>query len=179
MELRAVIEALRNLPYDMHVWISTDSAYVKRGITELRPNWMANNWRNATRAAIANLTLWQDLIAAVSRMRIVKWTWVKARNGYLLNECADMLATKGVNNETPLSNVQYLHPINEDIDFETYKFKECELPIPDSDWQGDVLPGVTYTQKNEKNKDIFLPSSTRLTLLRGHLRQLQLKCQQL
>jgi hypothetical protein len=31
MELRAVIEALRNIPDGMYVWVSTDSCYVKRG----------------------------------------------------------------------------------------------------------------------------------------------------
>jgi hypothetical protein len=47
MELCAVIEALRNLPNDTHVWISTDSAYVNRGITEWLLNWLVRNWRNA------------------------------------------------------------------------------------------------------------------------------------
>jgi hypothetical protein len=34
MELRAVIEALRNIPDGMDVWVSTDSVSIKRGITE-------------------------------------------------------------------------------------------------------------------------------------------------
>jgi hypothetical protein len=51
---------------------------------------------------------------------------VKGHNGYLLNECADALATKGVNNETPFSNAQYLHPINEDTDFGTCVLKDGE-----------------------------------------------------
>jgi hypothetical protein len=37
MELRAVIEALPNLPEGVHVSVSTDSAHVKRGITEWIP----------------------------------------------------------------------------------------------------------------------------------------------
>jgi ribonuclease HI len=58
MELRVVIEALRNLPNDMHVWISTDSADVKRGITEWLPNWIRNGWQNAQGQAVANQTWW-------------------------------------------------------------------------------------------------------------------------
>jgi hypothetical protein len=37
-----------------------------------------------------------------------------------------MLATKGVN------NAQYLHPINEDTDFEKYEFQDGELPRMES-----------------------------------------------
>jgi hypothetical protein len=40
MELRAVIEALSLLPEGMVVWISTDSAYVKKGITEWMGSWI-------------------------------------------------------------------------------------------------------------------------------------------
>jgi hypothetical protein len=49
-------------------------------------------------------------------MKRVEWTWVKAHAGFLLNECADMLATKGVRNETLPASVQYLHAINEYTD---------------------------------------------------------------
>jgi ribonuclease HI len=133
MELRAVFEALRNLPEDMHVWISTDSAYVKRGITERVPRWRERNWKNAKGDTISNLSQWKALLNQVDRMRAVQWTWVKAHNGYLLNECADMRATKGVRNETPCSNAQYPHPINEDIDLNGYVFADGELPVPPSD----------------------------------------------
>jgi hypothetical protein len=61
--------------------------------------------------------------------------------GYLLNECADMLSTKGVRNETPPARVQFVHPINEDTDMTEYTFKDGELPVPPSNWTGDtVLP---------------------------------------
>jgi ribonuclease HI len=52
----------------------------------------------------------------------MEWSWVKGHSGYLLNECADMLETKGVNNEVPFSKVQYVHPINEDTDEQVYEF---------------------------------------------------------
>jgi hypothetical protein len=58
-----------------------------------------------------------------------------------------MLATKGVRNETPPARVQFVHPINEDTDTTEYSFKDNELPIPPSDWTGDLIPPeeVRYT----------------------------------
>jgi ribonuclease HI len=99
MELLAVTEALANLPDGMHVWVMTDSAYVKNGITQWVPTWIRNNWRNSGGARVANKSLWERLIAGVNRMRRVEWSWVKAHNGRLLNECADTLATRGVLNQ--------------------------------------------------------------------------------
>jgi ribonuclease HI len=49
MEIPAVVEAFRVLPNGMHAWVSTDSAYVKKGITEWLLNWARNNWRNSNR----------------------------------------------------------------------------------------------------------------------------------
>jgi ribonuclease HI len=43
MEIRAVVEALRVLPDGVHVWVSTDSAYVKKGVAEWLPNWERNH----------------------------------------------------------------------------------------------------------------------------------------
>jgi hypothetical protein len=57
-------------------------------------------------------------------MEAVQWPWVKAHAGFLLNECADMLATKGVLNETPPASVQFLHPTNEYTDVKEYVFPD-------------------------------------------------------
>jgi hypothetical protein len=140
MELRAVIEALRCLPDGMHVWISMDSCYVKRGVCEWIHEWIKHNWKNSQRNQIANRSLGQKLVEESNRMAVVQWTWVKAHTGFLLNECADMLATKGVRNETPPASVQFLHPLNEDTDVEEYEFKDAELPSVPSNWTGDAPP---------------------------------------
>jgi ribonuclease HI len=73
MELRAVIEALRCLPDGMHVWISTDSCYVKRGLVEWLAGWIAHNWRNSQGTQVANRSLWQKLIEEMNRMAVVQW----------------------------------------------------------------------------------------------------------
>jgi ribonuclease HI len=72
MELTAVVEALRILPDQMHVWIMTDPAYVKNGITQWMPNWIANQWKNSKGARAANKTLWEQLLAAVNSLRRVE-----------------------------------------------------------------------------------------------------------
>jgi ribonuclease HI len=150
MELSVVIEALRSLPEGMHVWVSTDSAYVKRGITEWLPGQIKNGWKDAKCASVSNQTLWNALITAVGRMPKVEWSWVKGRGGYLLNECADMLATKGINNDAPYSNVQYLPQIDEDTDTQVYELRDGEETRV-GDWNGDTLPACTYVMKDGDN----------------------------
>jgi hypothetical protein len=89
-------------------------------------------------------------------MEKVQWSWVKAHAGFLLNECADMLATKRVRNETPQVNVQFLHPINEDTDHTEYEFADGEIPPVPSNWTGDVQPPQVYTMA-EPSRDIAKP----------------------
>jgi ribonuclease HI len=74
MELRAVTEMLSILPEWMHVWVSTDSAYVKMGITEWMGNWIANKWRTRQNAPVANKELWQQLITAAARHTRIEWS---------------------------------------------------------------------------------------------------------
>jgi hypothetical protein len=97
MEICAVIAGLNFLPAGMVIWLSTDSQYVQKGMSEWMPKWKRNGWRNAKKAGVANKTLWLGLEAAVARHKRVEFTWVKAHSGILHNEIADTLATRGVN----------------------------------------------------------------------------------
>jgi hypothetical protein len=62
-----------------------------------------------------------------------------------------------VSNETPFANVQYLHPINEDTDFETHVFKEGEATKSPTSWDGDEKPESAWMQKG--NGRVFLSST--------------------
>jgi ribonuclease HI len=147
MELLAVTEALANLPDGMHVWVMTDSAYVKNGITQWVPTWIRNGWKNSGGARVANKSLWERLIAGVSRMRRVEWSWVKAHNGRLLNECADMLATRGVLNQQRKCAVATVRVVGEDTDHEIYELQEGEeTTTVGKDGEGYPL-GQTYVLK--------------------------------
>lgn len=92
MELTAAIKALEALTRPCHVTLSTDSNYVKDGITKWIHGWQRNGWRTADRKPVKNADLWQALLEAAARHRI-DWRWVKGHAGDPDNERADRLAS--------------------------------------------------------------------------------------
>lgn len=92
MELTAAIMALGALTRPCHVTLSTDSNYVKDGITKWIHGWQRNGWRTADKKPVKNAELWQALIAATAPHRI-DWMWVKGHSGDPDNERADQLAS--------------------------------------------------------------------------------------
>ena len=95
MELRAAIEALRALKEPCEVVLTTDSVYVRNGITEWLADWKRRGWRTAGRKPVKNIDLWQALDEESSRHQ-VKWHWVKGHSGHRENEIADRLANRGI-----------------------------------------------------------------------------------
>ncbi|MBT6264268.1 MAG: ribonuclease HI, partial [Halieaceae bacterium] len=95
MELTAAIEALAALKEACTVELTTDSTYVKDGVTRWMENWERNGWRTAAKKPVKNQDLWQALKAQVARHE-VNWHWVKGHSGHPENELADMLANKGI-----------------------------------------------------------------------------------
>jgi ribonuclease HI len=92
MELTAAIRALDALKRPCRVTLSTDSAYVKDGITRWVKGWQRNGWRNAAKQPVKNVELWQELLRAVAPHQI-NWQWVKGHAGDPDNERADKLAS--------------------------------------------------------------------------------------
>ena len=95
MELLAVIEALSALKRPCAVTLFLDSEYVRKGITEWIHGWKARGWKTASKAPVKNEDLWRRLDEARNRHE-VKWHWVKGHAGHALNERADSLANRGV-----------------------------------------------------------------------------------
>lgn len=95
MELMAAIRALESLKRPCSVKLTTDSVYVKSGITEWLPNWKKRGWMTAARKPVKNADLWRRLDEAVQRHN-VSWHWVKGHNGHVENERADELANRGI-----------------------------------------------------------------------------------
>lgn len=91
MELLAAIRALEALKRPCHVVLTTDSNYVKDGITKWIFGWQKNGWKTADRKPVKNAELWQELLAAARPHRI-EWHWVKGHAGHPENERADQLA---------------------------------------------------------------------------------------
>ena len=93
MELEAAIQALALVPEGEPTRIVTDSQYVQRGATVWLENWKRNKWRNSQRRVVANIDLWSKFDKAASNKKI-KWIWVRAHTGDVLNEYADRQAYK-------------------------------------------------------------------------------------
>ena len=95
MELLAAIEALKSLPDGSAVRLTTDSVYVKDGITNWIKNWKARGWKTAAKKPVKNVDLWQELDSMAQR-HSVEWHWVKGHAGHAGNERADELARQGM-----------------------------------------------------------------------------------
>lgn len=95
MELMAAIMALEALTRPSQVTITTDSAYVKNGVTTWIHGWKKNGWRTADRKPVKNVDLWQRLDLAQARHTVI-WHWIKGHAGHAENERADELAREGM-----------------------------------------------------------------------------------
>ena len=95
MELTAAIEALEALKKPCIVDLHTDSQYLRQGITQWIQGWKVRGWRTADRSPVKNEDLWRRLDTARNRHE-VRWHWVKGHSGHPLNERADALARRGI-----------------------------------------------------------------------------------
>jgi ribonuclease HI len=95
MELMAAIQALEALKKPCTVELHSDSTYVLKGITEWMAGWKARGWKTGDRKPVKNEDLWRRLDQARLR-HDVTWRWVKGHAGHELNEHADALANRGV-----------------------------------------------------------------------------------
>ena len=95
MELTAVIESLKTLVRPCEIILTTDSNYVKNGITKWIHNWKKTGWKTANKKAVKNKILWEQLDLETKRHNI-KWKWVKGHSGHPENEIADELANSAI-----------------------------------------------------------------------------------
>ena len=91
MELTAAIEGLEQLKRSMEVILTTDSQYVKDGITKWIQGWKKKGWITSQRKPVKNVDLWKRLDEAVATHR-VEWRWVKGHSGHRENEMVDQAA---------------------------------------------------------------------------------------
>jgi ribonuclease HI len=95
MELMAAIIALETLNRPSTVKLSTDSVYVRDGITKWLPNWKRNGWKTAAKKPVKNDDLWQRLDIAQAPHSI-EWIWIKGHAGHVENERCDELARDAI-----------------------------------------------------------------------------------
>ena len=95
MELLAAIMGLEALTRPSAVALTTDSQYVKNGITDWLAKWKKNNWQTAAKRPVKNRDLWLRLDRACQPHRI-EWQWVRGHSGHHENERADRLANQAI-----------------------------------------------------------------------------------
>ena len=95
MELMGAIVALEALAAGGRVVLTTDSEYVRQGITKWIHGWRANGWRTSQKKAVKNQDLWRRLDAAAARHQ-VQWRWVKGHSGHAENELVDQAANAAI-----------------------------------------------------------------------------------
>ena len=95
MELTAAIQGLLAIKEKCTVEITTDSQYVRKGITEWMTNWKKRNWKTADKKPAKNQDLWMQLDALATQHHVT-WHWVKGHSGHIENDIADQLANQGI-----------------------------------------------------------------------------------
>ncbi|MFC2016191.1 ribonuclease H [Chloroflexota bacterium] len=93
----ACIKALESLKVStMDIDVYSDSAYLVNGINEKwYENWERNNWENSKKKPVENQDLWEQLLSLFRKYQI-SFHKVSGHSGVQLNELADRLARKGI-----------------------------------------------------------------------------------
>ena len=102
MELMAAIEGLAYFSQPSTISLTTDSQYVRQGITQWITGWKRNGWRTSNKQPVKNQDLWQQL-DALAEKHAVSWFWVKGHSGHVENERADQLANDAIDQMTAVS----------------------------------------------------------------------------
>ena len=95
MELLAAIEGLAALKRKSEVTLTTDSQYVRQGITRWIERWKQRGWRRADKQPVLNQDLWRRL-DDLNQRHDVSWHWVKGHSGHAENEAVDSAANAAI-----------------------------------------------------------------------------------
>ena len=95
MELMAAIQGLEQLKKPVRVTLTTDSQYVRQGITKWIEGWKRNGWMTSQKKPVKNTELWQRLDAAVGQHQVAG-LWVKGHSGHRENEMVDQAANDAI-----------------------------------------------------------------------------------
>jgi ribonuclease HI len=95
MELLGAIAGLEALTRPCRVALTTDSEYVKKGMTEWIDSWVKRGWKNSQKKPVANRDLWERLLE-LTEPHQVEWHWVRGHDGHAENERCDALARAAI-----------------------------------------------------------------------------------
>ena len=95
MELIGAIAGFEALTRPCRVRLTTDSEYVKKGMTEWIEGWVRRDWKNSQKKPVANRDLWERLLELAGQHQ-VEWHWVRGHDGHAENERCDALARAAI-----------------------------------------------------------------------------------
>jgi ribonuclease HI len=108
MELKAVIAGLSALKEPCAVLVTTDSKYVKEGLTEWLERWKKRSWVRRVKGLpgtqpVKNRDLWEQLDALKSKHAITL-EWVKGHADHRDNNRCDRLAAKAARKQLSIES---------------------------------------------------------------------------
>ena len=95
MEMTAAIKALGILKERCKVTLTTDSQYLRQGVTQWIHAWKRNGWKTASKDPVKNQDLWLELDRLIAG-HDVTWEWVKGHADHPENERCDQLAREAI-----------------------------------------------------------------------------------
>ena len=128
MELRAVIETLKQIPKDSKVELFSDSQYFIKAIEcNWLKKWKQNNWTTANGTSVKNIELWKEIDEVTSHLKI-NYHWVKGHIGVSYNERCDEVAKKeaDIHWQKPTDDASFIrqsqiHKSRTAIDYKTFQ----------------------------------------------------------
>lgn len=110
MELLAPIIALEALYEPCQITLTSDSQYMRQGITQWIHGWKKKNWITSTKQPVKNVDLWKRLDKAIEG-HTIDWRWVKGHSGHTENERCDTLARQAAEAKPDTADEGYLQQI--------------------------------------------------------------------
>lgn len=106
MELMAAIAGLAALSDACEVDLTTDSQYVRQGITQWISGWKRKNWQTSAKKPVKNVDLWK-MLDELCQQHQVTWHWVKGHSGHPENERCDVLAREAAEKNATQDDTGY------------------------------------------------------------------------
>jgi ribonuclease HI len=100
MELMAAIQGIAVLKERCQITITTDSEYLRKGITQWIKGWKRNGWKTKEGKPVLNRELWEQLDSLVAK-HDTTWEWTKGHAEHADNNRCDELAQIAARNQAP------------------------------------------------------------------------------
>jgi ribonuclease HI len=123
MELTAAIRGLESLKRRCRVTLFTDSQYLRKGITQWLPGWVARGWKRKD-GELQNEDLWRRLHELI-KLHDIRWDWIKGHAGNRWNERADELATLEIRKQRGQGAAAAAAQPTEPVDAEVFLRVSC------------------------------------------------------